>query len=454
MFIFRLRPPSAGLRRDLTLTAKNWEMVLKYQVQETGSFTRTLEIEVPHERVDEEMERVFEEFSKKAKVPGFRQGKIPRPVLEKNFQQALEQEVMERLIPSATFEALKEAKLEVVGRPSIKDLQFKPHDALTFKADVEIKPFFELAGSLKGLKLNAPKAKVEEGEVEHELKHLAERFSILGPSLDRPARMGDHVTVDFVGKINSEPFPGGRGQALKVVLGSGQTVPGFEQGIVGTAKGGRAEFDIDFPKDYPGTEVAGKKARFVVHVKDARERQMPELNEEFAKQVGPFTSVEQVRAKIREVVEEQKNSERKSRLFEQIGQQLAQMHPFSPPPALVEAELEYRVDQEKENLQRRGMQLAPGSEAEAELRQKLKGPSESRVRLSLVLEKVAQRENFSVTDDEYRKEMEKVAASFHTGLEEVLAWAKKTGREENVRGKLKEEKALNWILEHADVQES
>jgi trigger factor len=427
---------------------------VKYQIQETGSFTRTLEIEVPRERVDEEMTQVFEEFSKKAKVPGFRQGKIPRPILEKNFQPNVEQEVMERLIPSATFEALKEAKLEVVGRPSIVDLVFKPHEVMTFKAQVEIKPFFELAGTLSGLKLKAPKVKVEEDEVDHELKHIAERFSVLGPSLDRPAKMGDHVVVDFVGKIDGQVFEGGRGQAMKLTLGSGQTLPGFEQGIAGTAKGGRAEFDIDFPKDYPGAEVAGKKARFVVHVKEVRERQMPEMDEAFAKQVGPFTGMDQVRAKIREVVQEQKTAARKSQLFEQIGQQVADLHPFTPPPALVEAEMEFRADKEKENMKRRGLQLAEGSEAEAELRPKLKEPSEKRVRLSLVLEKVADRENFSVTEDEYRKEMEKVAESFHTGLEEVLAWAKKTGREEGVRNKLKEEKALNWILEHAKVEES
>ncbi len=426
---------------------------MKVNVVESGALTRTLEITVPSERVAAEREQVLSEISRRVKLPGFRPGKAPRDLVEKNYAPTLRQELVERLVPSATMEAVAESKLSVVGRPRIENLELGSDSVLQFRAQVEIKPDFELAGALSGLKVTGPKEGVDEEAVEKELKSLAERLVEVGPPVQRPAAQGDYTVVDFVGKIDGQPFEGGRGQKMPLVLGSGQTIPGFEKGVEGVAAGGKATVKVRFPEDYHASHLAGKDAEFVIHVHEVRERRLPAFDDEFAKQVGKFETLDELKGKIREALSAQAKAERSHRFRDQLAEQLVELHGFTPPRALVQAEEEYLMDREKQNLKSQGLQLAEQDGAEEGLRQRLAPLAERRAKLALVLEKVAEREKLSVSEEEFQAEMKTLAASLKSPLEEFRRWARDSGRESGIRQKLLEDKAMNWILDRAAVQE-
>jgi trigger factor len=423
---------------------------MKVKVLETGAATRTLEIEVPVEKVAEELEEHYSRLARRAKLPGFRAGKIPRPILEKNFRPQVEQEVVNHLVPEATLQALEESKLEVVGSPRIEGLQFQASSGMQFKALVEVKPAFELSGPLTGLKVKAPKAEVAEQEVERQLGLLAESQSILGAPIERPAQKGDQATIDFQGTVDGNPFEGGKAKGYPLVLGSGSTIPGFEDAILGAAAGSKVTAKVKFPEDYHAKEMAGKDAEFAIHVKEVRERKPAALDDELAKQAGDFQDLAGLKARIRETLDARAKAERKAQVVGQLSEQLVKAHAFQAPAAMVEGELRYLLDREKQRLQRQGLQLTSGEE---KLLQEMRPLAESRSKLSLILSKLAAREGISVTDEEYRAEMGRIAPGLGMGTADAIRWASENGREAGFKAKLVEDKAMEWVFSKAEITE-
>jgi len=357
--------------------------------------------------------------------------------------------VLEHLLREATFEAVKETKLEVVGRPQIEGLKFDPKAPMQFKALVEIKPAFELAGPLTGLKVKAPKLEVPDAQVDEQLKRIAEGQAVVGAPHDKPAKKGDHVVVDFVGMVDGKPFEGGRGQAFPIELGAGRTLPGFENSLEGQAAGAKVVAPVDFPADYHAKDVAGKKAEFTIHIKEVRERQVPAINDELAKQVGDFENLDKLKARIRESLAAQAKAERRSKIVEQIAGQLVQQHAIQPPKVMLEGEFQYLMDREKQSLQRQGLQVVD----EEKLKPELQPLAANRVKLSLILSKLAEREKLSISDEEYRAEMARLAPGMGMNAPEVIRWAAESGRETGIRQKLLEDKAMDWLVERAEVTE-
>jgi trigger factor len=423
---------------------------MKINVLETSPATRTLEIEVPVERVAEEMKEHWDRLARRAKLPGFRQGKVPRPILEKNFSAQVQQEVLEHLLPQATFEAIKESKLEVVGQPQVEGLKFEPTAPMQFKAVVEIKPAFELSGPLTGLKVKASKHEVSDAQVDEQLQRIAEGQAVVGAPHDKPAKKGDHVVVDFAGTIEGKPFEGGKSQSFPIELGAGRMLPEFEQSLYDQAAGSKVTAQVNFPPEYQAKEVAGKKAEFTIHVKEVRERQVPAINDELAKQVGEFANLDKLKERIRESLSAQVKAEKRSTIVEQIANQLVQKHDIQPPKVMLEGEFQYLLDRERRNLQSRGLEVVD----EEKLKTELQPLASNRVKLSLVLSKLAEREKLSISDEEYRAEMGRLAPGMGMSVPEVIRWVDQTGRESGIKQKLLEDKAMNWLVEKAEVTES
>lgn len=425
---------------------------MKAKLIESAETVCTLEIEVEAETVTLEYERHFSRQAAQANLPGFRKGKVPRNVLEKRIGASVEQDALNELLPRATMEAVREHKLRMVGMPSIESLDYRKSAPLTFKAKVEIKPSIALKGSLEGLKLSAPKADVLDGEIEEQILKLRERAATIGAETDQAAAMADSLLVDFEGRINGEIFKGGKAEDFNVILGRKQLIPGFEEGLVGAKKNETREIKVSFPQDYGAADVAGKEAVFTVHVKEIRSVQLPELNEDFAKSLGGVDSVAAMRDAIQKTISSQKQRNRKLKLQDDVAAQLLEKYPVSVPKAMIDSELNMLLDREVSRLKGQGMEPR-GEDGLKNLSEELKPIAEKRARLSLILESIAEDKKMEVTATEFEEDMAKAAPQLGMTLSQTIAWVKQNGREGSVKARLREEKALNYLIDKASIKD-
>ncbi len=425
---------------------------MKVSVVEKGEISRTLHIEVPSETVAAEYEKTYNKVAAGANVPGFRKGKVPRNVLEPQIKGSVLNQMMDDLLPRVTFDAVQQESLKAVGRPTIDDLKYEEKGPLSFKAKVEIKPDFHLA-SVEGLKLKAPKEAVAEKEVDDQVEALRNRQAQPGEAKAAAAN-GDTVKIDFQGFIDGAPFPGGNATDYSLVLGKNSLIPGFEEQLLGAKKDETRQVKVNFPKDYPAQDVAGKPAEFTVVLKEIHATVLPTADDAWAKTFGEeVTDLAFLRARLREALEGQKKEARLRTLLDAAAEELIARHKFPVPDALWNAEAHALEQQEMRNMAARGMQLSDSPESHQALHNALREPAEKRARLALVLEKVAEAQKIAASDADFEQEMERAAPSLGVGKAEAIRWARSSGREQGIKAQITERKALEWVVEKAKVED-
>ena len=424
---------------------------MKVNVIETSKTSRTLEIEVPDEQVLAEIEQAFKRVAKQAEVPGFRKGKIPRSILEKKFRASVEQDVLDRILPDALYKAVDEHKLKIVGQPRIEDL--KPGlPPLSFKAIVDIKPEFKLK-DVSGLKLEAPSEKVEDKDIEDQLDQLRQRSAVAGAAVDRAAKKGDHVRIDFKGFKDEVAFPGGEAKDYSLTLGSNSFIPGFEEGIEGMKAGQEKSLKLTFPKDYQNADLKGAKVVFEVKLNEVKELDVPAADDAFAATLGDFKTIQEIRDKIRESLQKQKSDNRRNALAAQAEEQLAKNHQFDLPESLVGYETRLILDRQEMNLKRQGMEFKADDAIRVELASKARPAAEMRTRVRLVLEKIVEEQKMEATHEELHKEIHKLAPGMGLMPEQAVQWFHEGGREDGLRQQMLEQKALEWVISEAKIKE-
>ncbi|MFV8828723.1 trigger factor [Alkalihalobacterium sp. APHAB7] len=417
-----------------------------------------LTIEVDAEKVDVALNEAFKKVSQKVNVPGFRKGKIPRPLFEQRFGvESLYQDALDILLPEAYMAAIQETGIEPVDRPDIDVEQMEKGSSLIFKATVVVKPEVEL-GEYKGLEVEAVDTTVTDEDVDAELKQIQERQAELVVVEDGTVGEGDTAVIDFEGFIDGEAFEGGKGDNYPLEIGSGQFIPGFEEQLIGLKSGEEKDVEVSFPEEYHSADLAGKAATFKATVHEIKRKELPELNDEFAKDVDEeVETLEDLKKKLREKLETSKAQQAENQQRDTVVEKAAENATVDIPAAMVETETDRMLQEFGQRLQMQGMNLEMYAQFtgtdEAGMREQFKVDAEKRVKVNLTLEAIAQAENIEVTDEDVEKELEKMSEMYKRSVEEIKSLLAAQGGTSAIKEDLKVQKAVELLVENSKTAE-
>ncbi|KGE18345.1 trigger factor [Paenibacillus wynnii] len=382
-----------------------------------------LEVEVEVERVTAALDKAFNKVVKKANVPGFRKGKVPRAIFESRFGvESLYQDAIDILLPEAYGEAIDETDIFPVDRPEVDVEQFAKGQPFIFKAKVTVKPEVKL-GEYKGLEVPVQKAEVTEEELTAELTRLQERHAELVVIEDEVAANGDITVIDFDGSVDGVPFEGGQAERHSLELGSNSFIPGFEEQVIGMGVGDLKDIEVTFPETYHAENLAGKVAVFKVKLHEIKRKQLPALDDEFAKDVSEFDTLEEYKADLKQQLESRKQDELKGVRENAVVDKASENAEIEIPESMIESEVQNMVRDFDNRLRQQGMNmdmfLSFSGQTREDLQTQMKGDAEKRVRNNLVLEVIAKTENIEVSEEEITQELATMAEAYKRTPEEI-----------------------------------
>ncbi len=416
-----------------------------------------LEVEIPAPEVDTALDQAYRKVVKKVNLPGFRKGKVPRHVLESYFgPEVLHEEALEQLVPPAYREALEESKFEPINQPEFELVRVKAGEPLLFNATIEVMPEVELA-EYRGLEAEQNTVEIEDIQVDHHLYMLREQNARLVPREDEPAQEGDLVTIDFKGFVDGELFEGGEAENYSLELGSRSFVPGFEDQLVGVKPGEDKEVKIKFPDDYGNEELAGKEALFQVKMKIIKEKQLPELNDDFVKEVSELETLDEMKADLKEKMLKNAEEQSKIKLEESLIEKVAAASKVSLPGALVERQIDRMVDDMSGYLRNQGLSVEQyldlAGKSMGEMREQNRPEAEQRTKANLVLDAIAKKEGFSVDDSEVDSKINEIAEAYNDQAGRVKEVFEKQGRIPAIREELRIRKVIDLLVENAKIKQ-
>lgn len=412
-----------------------------------------LTIEVSADKVNEGLDAAFKKVVKQINVPGFRKGKMPRGMFEKRFGvEALYQDALDFIFPDAYMTAIDETGIEPIAQPENVDFdleQMGKDKDFTFKATVQVKPEVTL-GEYKGLEVEELDTTVSEEDVQKELEALQNRHAELVVKEEGTAVLGDTVVIDFEGFVDGEAFEGGKGENYSLDLGSGSFIPGFEEQLVGVAAGESKDVEVTFPEEYHAAELAGKPAVFKTTVHEIKGKELPALDDEFAKDVDDeVETLDALKEKIKTRLEDSKKHEAEHNLQDTLVEKAAENAQVELPEVMIDNEVNRLLQDFEQRLQMQGMNLQlyyqfSGQDEEA-LREQMKADAEKNVRVRLTLEAIAKAENLEVSEEDVNAELEKMAGMYNMPVDNIK---KALGGTEGIKEELKYKKAIDFLVEN------
>ncbi|PLR83113.1 trigger factor [Bacillus sp. V33-4] len=413
-----------------------------------------LTFEVDAERLNEGLDFAFKKVVKQVNVPGFRKGKMPRGMFEKRFGvESLYQDAVDFLLPEAYSNAVEEAGIEPVDRPEIDVEQIEKGKNVIFKANITVKPEVKL-GEYKGIEVEAVDTNVTDEDVENELKSLQERHAELAVREEGTAENGDTLVIDFEGFVDGEAFEGGTSENYSLEIGSGSFIPGFEEQLIGVAAGEEKEVEVSFPEEYHAAELAGKPATFKVKVHEIKTKELPPLDDEFAKDVDEeVESLDALKEKIKNRLEDSKKHEAEHVVRDTVVDKAAENAEIEIPAVMIDNEVDRMLNEFEQRIQMQGMNLElyyqfSGQDEDA-LRGQMSEEAEKRVRANLTLEAIAKAENLEVSDEEVTEELTKMAEMYNMPVENI---EKALGSLEGIKADLQVRKAVDFLIENSKTK--
>ncbi|KWT72338.1 trigger factor [Hyphomicrobium sulfonivorans] len=428
------------------------------QITETSSegLKRTLQVVVPAGEITKRFDDRLEQMKDRVQLKGFRKGKVPVAHLKQMYGRSVMAEVVQEAVRDSSNQALADKKMRPAMQPDLKlpEDEAEIERVLSGQADLSYSMSFEVLPPIpltnfEDLKLEKFVADVDEESIDKAVSELVDRSVTFTTEEGRVSSTGDQVTADFVGKIDGEAFDGGTTEDAVIVLGRGNFIPGFEEGLTGVKAGDEKDITATFPADYPVAELAGKEAIFSVKVKEIGAPVRPEVDEEFAKSLGA-ESLDQLKEYLRERIGNEYAGVSRQKLKRDLLDQLEERHDFELPPSLVEAEFNGIWGQLEENLKRSGKTLADEGKTEEEARAEYRKLAERRVRLGLVIGEIAEKNELKITQDEMRRALMEQARRFPGQEKQVYEYYEKTpGALAELRAPIFEEKVVDFIVDKA-----
>ncbi|MCD8500982.1 MAG: trigger factor [Bacillaceae bacterium] len=417
-----------------------------------------LTIEVDAEKVTVALDEAFKKVVKKVNIPGFRKGKIPRGMFEQRFGvESLYQDALDILLPTAYGEAIQETKIEPVDRPDIDVEQMEKGKNLIFKATVTVKPEVQL-GDYKGIEVEKVDTTVTDEDVDNEVKALQEKQAELVVVEEGTVESGDTVNIDFDGYVDGEAFEGGKAENYALEIGSGSFIPGFEDQLIGMKSGEEKDVEVTFPEEYHAENLAGKPAVFKVKAHDIKRKQLPALDDDFAKDVNEdVETLEELKQNIREKLVKDKEHHADHQTRDTLVQKVAENATIDIPEAMVTTEVDRMLEEFGQRLQAQGMNLEmyyqfSGSDEDA-MREQFKADAEKRVRINLTLEAIVEQENLDASDEEVEKELEKMSELYKRSVEDLKQLLAMQGGLNVLKDDLKVRKAVDFLVDNSKVVE-
>jgi trigger factor len=411
---------------------------------------RELELEIPAEEVAKAMEKVAKEFARLANVPGFRKGKAPLTLIRKRFADDIKGEVLQSLVPEKLEKAVNEQKLQPVSQPSVEKLDFNEGQPLKFTAVFEVLPQFEL-GNYKDLTLEMPPMEATETDVNKALEEARERASTFTPVEGRALADGDYAQLKLSGTPSdgSEPL---QAESVLCHIGAEETMAPFNENLRGANTGDHKTFDAEYPADYPDPKLAGKTYHYEVDVLGVKAKTLPELNDEFAKDVSDATTLEELKTKIRENQQHQLEHQVKDMKREKVLAELVKLHEFPVPQALVDHQMDVRLQRMVRTLAQQGVDPRAVNLDWVSLRKRQEDRAKDDVKAELIVDRIATAENIEVTDEEVQAELEHMASHSGESAEAIRASLTKDGTLDRIKSKLRSDKTLDWLAQNSQIK--
>ena len=425
----------------MTVTAK-WE-------KKEGN-EGTLTITVSAERFDQALDQAFKKVVKDVSLPGFRKGRVPRQIFEKRFGvEALYQDAVDIILPDAYSEAVEQTDIFPVDQPVIDIEEIEKGKDLIFVCEVTVKPEVKL-GEYKGIEYEEEKVEVTEEELDEELKNLQERQAELVLKEEGAVEEGNTVVIDFEGFIDEEAFEGGKGENYSLEIGSGQFIPGFEEQLVGKEAGEEVEVNVTFPEEYHAEDLAGKDAVFKVKIHEIKEKEVPELDDEFAKDVDDeVETLAELREKKEKELLERKERDYENKIRETIIEKVIENAEIDIPEAMINTELDNMLREFEQNLQMQGMSLENyyqfSGQSEEQLKEQMKDDAEKRVKTNLTLEAIFEEENLEVSEEAIDEELEKMAEMYQLEKDQIVSML--GGNTDILKNDLKMKTTIDFLVQ-------
>lgn len=412
-----------------------------------------LELTVEASKFDEAMKKVYFKSAKYFNIPGFRKGKAPMKMVEKYYgNEIFYEDTFNEVAPEALEEAVKENNLEVVSRPDIEVSQIGKGQDLIFTAVMQTKPEAKL-GKYKGIEIKKVEYTVSDEDVQHELEHRQEHNARLVSIEDRPVESKDTAVIDFEGFVDGVPFEGGKAEGHELEIGSNTFIPGFEDQIIGMKIGEEKDINVTFPEEYFSKDLAGKEATFKVKVNEIKKKELPELDDEFAKDVSEFDTLEELKNSIKEKLEKDNSQKQKYETEDAVIKAVCENIEVDIPSGMVESEIDNMMKDIETRLSYQGLKLDQYlnlvNKTETDMRKEYEPQAQEAVKSRLMLEAVIKAENIEVAEEEIEAKLKEMAKNYGKSEEEFL-------NNENLKNYIKQgiasEKALEFLVTNAKMK--
>jgi trigger factor len=430
---------SGASLRDISFERLRRRLIERISMAEgTAAATcrRELDLEIPADEVTKKLESVAKEFARVARVPGFRPGKAPVSLIRRRFAEDIKGEVVQSLVPERVEKAVTEQKLTPVSQPQVEKLDFTEGQPLKFRAVFEVLPEFELA-NYKDLELEMPTMDITDEDVTKTLEEMRERAAAFAPVEGRPAENGDHVQL----KIMGTPEGGGdpiQADSVLCHIGAEETMEPFNENLRGANTGDHKNFDVTYP--------------YSVEVLAIKNKKLPELNDEFAKDVSDATTLDELKTKVRENLEHQRDHKHKELLREKVIAALIKLHDFPVPESLVQHQMDVRLERVVRSLAAQGVDPRAVNVDWVTLRSRQQERASDDVKAELIVDRIASAENIDVTDEEVNHELEHAASHSGESAAAIHARLTKQGTLDRMKAKLRSDKTLDWLAQNSRIR--